>query len=224
MGSLADFLKQRERYATHRSDSQPGTTTPHGRPRSTVDALGYEKGRDVPESRDSQGVCRSSYMGLPEVSSGGPSHSHRFAAHCDESQANMEARSHAPGPSCHVPAHADHAPSAESRDSQRCEGVRVTLKVIARAEGIPQAVVDAIDPRDLTTCAGLPAPTLGAYLRVLHRSRQMAAGEVPTGWTHLAQCIGCGPVWLPPAMPAAVRACPWCRHRRHGRWVPVASA
>jgi hypothetical protein len=54
MGSLAEFLKQRERHATRRDDSHPGTTTPQGRPGTPVDAMGSENGRAAPESRDSQ--------------------------------------------------------------------------------------------------------------------------------------------------------------------------
>lgn len=157
MGSLADFLKQRERDAIGRDDSQAGTTTSQSRPGTPVGAMGCKNGRAAPESRD----------------------------------------------------------------SQACEGVRAMLTAIASNEGIPQTVVDAIDLRDLGACAGLPAPTLNAYLRALHRARQMTAGGVPAGWTHVARCAGCGPVWLPASMPAAVRACPWCQHRRNGRHPPT---
>lgn len=113
---------------------------------------------------------------------------------------------------------------AENRaDSQTHAEIRAALMAVAHAEGIPQHLVDAIDPRDLGACAGLPASTRNAYLRVLYRSRHMAAGHVPAGWTQVVQCVGCGPVWLPITMPAAVRACPWCRHRRAGCSVPMAT-
>lgn len=220
MGSLADFLKHRERDAMVREDSQPGTTTPQGRPGTPVDAMGYEKRHPAPESRDSQGVAHSPCMEPLEVVSGGPSHSHGFAKQHDDSQGGLAAHWGMYGSSCDAVGHANRRQSAESRDSQGCEGVRAMLTTIARNEGIPQAVVDTIDPRDLGACAGLLAATLGAYLRALHRSRQMAAGVVPAGWTHVARCTGCGPVWLPPSMPAAVRACPWCQHRRNGRHPP----
>lgn len=221
MGSLADFLKQRERDATRRDDSHPGTTPQQGRPGMRADAMGCENGRAAPESRDSQGVAHSPCMEPLEVPSSGPSHSHAFANQLDDSQVGVAERPGTHGASCDAVGHANRRQSTESRDSQACEGVRAILKTIARNEGIPQAVVDAIDLRDQGACVGLPAATLNAYLRALHRARQMAAGEVPAGWTHVARCAGCGPVWLPPSMPAAVRACPWCHHRSNGRCVPT---
>ncbi|MBL8262011.1 MAG: hypothetical protein JNM58_06260 [Xanthomonadaceae bacterium] len=221
MGSLADFLKQRERDATRRDDSQAGTTTPQGRPGMRADVMGCENGRAALESRDSQGVAHSPCMEPLEVVSGGPSHSHAFAKQHDDSQVGVAERPGTHGASCDAVGHANRRQSTESRDSQGCEGVRTMLTAIARDRGIPEAVVDAIDPRDLGACAGLPAATLGAYLRALHRSRQMTAGVVPAGWTHVARCTGCGPVWLPPTMPANVRACPWCLHRRNGRHPPT---
>jgi hypothetical protein len=221
MGSLADFLKQRELDAMVRDDSHTGTTTPHGRPGKVIDTMGCENGRAAPESRDSQGVAYSQCMEPLKVVSGGPSHSHAFAKQHDDSQVCVAEHPGTHGASCDAVGHANRRQSAESRDSQACEGVRTMLTAIARDRGIPQAVVDAIDPRDLGACAGLPATTLGAYLRALHRSRQMGAGVVPAGWTHVARCTGCGPVWLPPTMPATVRACPWCQHRRNGRHPPT---
>lgn len=221
MGSLADFLKQRELDAMVRDDSHPGTTTPQSRPGMRADAMGCENGRAAPESRDSQGVVHSPCMEPPKLVSGGPSQSHAFAKQHADSQAGLAARRGTYGASCDAVGHANRRQSTESRDSQACEGVRHTMTAIARDAGIPQAVVDAIDPRDLGACAGLPAATLGAYLRALHRSRQMSAGVVPAGWTHVARCTGCGPVWLPPTMPATVRACPWCQHRRNGRHPPT---
>ncbi|MBX3711855.1 MAG: hypothetical protein KF800_07840 [Lysobacter sp.] len=221
MGSLADFLKQRELDAMVRDDSHSETTTPQGRPGMRADAMGCENGRAAPESRDSQGVAHSQCMEPLEVVSGGPSHSHGFAQQHADSQVCVAERPGTHGASCDAVGHANRRQSTESRDSQACESVRAMLTAIARDGGIPQAVVDAIDPRDLGACAGLPAATLGAYLRALHRSRQMAAGVVPAGWTHVARCTGCGPVWLPPTMPATVRACPWCQHRRNGRHPPT---
>lgn len=221
MGSLADFLKQRERDATRCDDSQAGTTTPQGRPGMSADAMGCENGRAAPESRDSQGVAYSRCMVPPEVPSDTPCRSHGFAKQQDDSQAVATVRQGIAGLPCATVGHPDRAQSTESRDSQACESVRAMLTAIARNGGIPQSVVDVIDPRDLGACAGLPAATLGAYLRALHRSRQMAAGVVPAGWTHVARCAGCGPAWLPPTMPAAVRACPWCQHRRNGRHPPT---
>lgn len=221
MGSLADFLKQRERDAIGRDDSQAGTTTSQSRPGTPVDAMGGKNGCAAPESRDSQGVAHSSCMEPLEVPSSSPSHSHAFANQHDDSHVGVAERPGTHGASCNAVGHANRRQSAESRDSQGCESVRAMLTTLARNEGISQAVVDAIDPRDLGACAGIPAATLGAYLRALHRSRQMAAGDVPTGWTHVARCTGCGPVWLPPTMPATVRACPWCQHRRNGHHPPM---
>ena len=128
-----------------------------------------------------------------------------------------------PGLSCDGVGGMGGAARAGSRDSQASEALRAGLMRIAKTEGIPDAIVATIEPRDLGACAGLPKSTLGAYLRALQRSSEMAEGRVPIGWTQIADCAGCGPVWLPPAMPSTVVACPWCRHRRVGRRVPMPS-
>lgn len=128
-----------------------------------------------------------------------------------------------PGMSCDVAGGMGGPARPGSRDSQASEALRTALMRIARVEGIPDAIVAAIEPRDLGACVGLPTSTLGAYLRALHRSSGMAEGRVPIGWTQIAHCVGCGPVWFPPAMPSPVVACPWCRHRQAGRRVPMPS-
>lgn len=95
-----------------------------------------------------------------------------------------------------------------------------TLLDLAIDEDVPGATVVGLSMRDLRACAGLPRSALAAFLRALARSQRMAAGRVPAGWTRVAECDGCGVVLLWPGAPAAVRTCPWCRHRRAGRTLP----
>ncbi len=139
MGSLADFLKQRELDAMVRDDSHTGTTTPHGRPGTLIDTMGCENGRAAPESRDSQGVAHSPCMDLLDVVSGRPRHSHAFAKQRDDSQVCVAERPGTHGASCDAVGHANRRQSAESRDSQGCEGVRTMLTTIARNEGRPSS-------------------------------------------------------------------------------------
>ena len=222
MGALSDFLKQREPFATIRSDSQTGTTAARGRSGTPSDVRGCTEGGDSLESRDSQAVCGPGHGIEPDSPSNGRIDSHGFAMNRVDSQVGIEARRHVHGPSCDVLEREACAESRQSQDSQTHSGLRAVLMAIARAESIPRIVVDAIDHRDLRACTGLSDATLAAYLRALYRSRHMAEGRVPAGWTHVAHCMGCGPVWLPPTMPATVRACPWCHHRHAGRSVPAA--
>ena len=48
----------------------------------------------------------------------------------------------------------------------------------------------------------------------------MARGLVPNGWTDIAVCVHCGPVWAPPNTPARVAECSWCDLTRAGHWFP----
>lgn len=61
-----------------------------------------------------------------------------------------------------------------------------------------------------------------AAARIARSQREL--GEVPHGWTHRAECAGCGPVWLWPGAPAQVDGCPWCWNRARGLPVPHAPA
>jgi hypothetical protein len=95
-----------------------------------------------------------------------------------------------------------------------------TLLDLAIDEDLPGATVAMLTARDLYACGDLPRKVLSAFLRALARSQGMAAGRVPVGWTRVTDCRGCGPVLLWPDAPAAVIACPWCRHRRAGHALP----
>lgn len=95
-----------------------------------------------------------------------------------------------------------------------------TLLDLAIDEDLPGATVGMLTARDLYACGDLPRKVLSAFLRALARSQGMAAGRVPASWTRVADCMGCGQVLLWPGAPAAVIACPWCRHRRAGRALP----
>lgn len=104
--------------------------------------------------------------------------------------------------------------------SEAVEALRATLAQLATDEGIPGALVTQLAPADVAACAGLPEPTLRAYLRALERTAKLARGETPHGWTRAAECSGCGPVWLAAGSPARVIACPWCWHRKSGVTLP----
>lgn len=100
------------------------------------------------------------------------------------------------------------------------EAMRDQLLGLAQAEGIPQAVVLVLESADLVGCIGLSEDTLRGYVRGLWRDARMAKGETPAGWTVVAECGGCGPVWLPAGVPEPVLACPWCTHRQNGARLP----
>lgn len=46
------------------------------------------------------------------------------------------------------------------------------------------------------------------------------AGQVPSGWTQVAVCVQCGPVWLRAEAPTEVDSCPWCANREEGKPIP----
>lgn len=98
--------------------------------------------------------------------------------------------------------------------------LRRTLRILAEADGLPAALVDALPGPDVSACDGLPDGTLRTYLRALQRGAVMDAGTAPDGYTLAAHCDGCGPVWLWPESPARVIACPWCFRRKAGRAIP----
>jgi hypothetical protein len=115
---------------------------------------------------------------------------------------------------------ADHKPAAVALLSSDEGDTLRMLFDLAIDEGLPAATVAALSDRDLRACAGLPHGALRAYLRAVARSQRMSAGDVPEGWTRVAECAGCGPVLLWPDAPASMIACPWCQHRKAGRNIP----
>jgi hypothetical protein len=115
---------------------------------------------------------------------------------------------------------ADHKPEAVALlSSAEGDALRALLD-LAIDEGLPGGTVAALSAKDFRACADLPRDALRAFLRALARAQRMAAGDVPEGWTHAADCAGCGPVLLWPDAPASVIACPWCWHRKAGRTIP----
>jgi hypothetical protein len=91
---------------------------------------------------------------------------------------------------------------------------------LAIDEGLRGGTVAALSAKDLRACTDLPRDALCTFLRTLARTQRMAAGEVPYGWTHAADCAGCGPVLLWRDAPESVIVCPWCWHRKAGRAIP----
>lgn len=115
---------------------------------------------------------------------------------------------------------ADYKPEAVALlSSAEGDTLRVLFDLVIE-EKLSAATVAALSDRDLGTCAGLRRDALRAFLRVIARSQRMAAGQIPEGWTRLADCAGCGPVLLWPQAPPTVIACPWCWHRKAGRTIP----
>lgn len=87
-----------------------------------------------------------------------------------------------------------------------------------------------IDTRDVYAAladediAGLVAGRIGpAELRsfavALCERRGMERGIVPQGWTKIASCGSCGPVWL--WAPGEFAGCPWCHVRVKGLPIPL---
>lgn len=92
------------------------------------------------------------------------------------------------------------------------------LEALARSQGLDVAEVlrlhdgSALDDHDDKTVA--------AYALALHERAQRERGCVPTGWSKVCQCDGCGPIWLDVGCPDRVIACPWCWNRVAGLPVP----
>lgn len=115
---------------------------------------------------------------------------------------------------------ADHKPEAVALlSSAEGDALRALLD-LAIDKGLSGGTVAALSAKDLRACTDQPPDALRAFLRALACSQRMAAGDVPEGWTHAADCAGCGPVLLWPDAPASVIACPWCWHRKAGRTIP----
>lgn len=123
-------------------------------------------------------------------------------------------------PSAMVQRIADHKPEAVALLSSAEGDALHALLDLAIDEGLPGGTVAALSAKDLRACADLPRDALRTFLCALARAQRMAAGDVPEGWTHAADCAGCGPVLLWPHAPASIIACPWCWHRKAGRAIP----
>jgi hypothetical protein len=100
------------------------------------------------------------------------------------------------------------------------DAIRDKLLTLAASERIGPAIVHRLPVADLAECHGLPDDTLRAYLRALAQSERMDAGQVPPGYTVVARCPECGPVWLPEPLHPAALSCPWCFRRRAGTPIP----
>lgn len=114
--------------------------------------------------------------------------------------------------------------SADSQDSQDSQALAAEMRAhllnLATDELLPAATVHRLHADDVAACTGLPDDTLRAYLRALDRGTVMNAGIAPEGYTQVAHCNGCGPVWLWPGAPARLVACPWCFRRKAGKHLP----
>lgn len=106
---------------------------------------------------------------------------------------------------------------------------RTALLALADRLGIDRSAVVRIPSADLPLWAAVPAEVLPDYLRGLDDLATRAAGKVPVGDSAPILCKGCGPVFVHPAIAAALpvvagwpRAlgCPWCAIRKAGGYVP----
>ena len=59
-----------------------------------------------------------------------------------------------------------------------------------------------------------------AFAQSAQVRRMREKGVRPLGYTHVAECTHCGPVWLWKGAPSRVAGCPWCFVRVAGRPVP----
>lgn len=110
---------------------------------------------------------------------------------------------------------------AESQESQRAhveKTMRDRLLALAADEYLDAELVHGLGTDDVIACERLPDETLRAYLWGLERNAGMDAGIVPAEWRAVAHCEGCGPVHL--WEPLRVIACPWCRVRKAGKYMP----
>lgn len=57
-----------------------------------------------------------------------------------------------------------------------------------------------------------------AYCEMVARERE--AGRVPTSYTSVTTCAGCGLVYIFNGAPSHVDACPWCHNRVRGLPIP----
>ena len=114
--------------------------------------------------------------------------------------------------------------AAESQESQESQGVapemRAHLLNLAADDLLPDGIIHRLHAGDVAACTDLPDDTLRAYLRALDRGTVMDAGIAPDGYTQLAHCDGCGPVWLWQGALVRVIACPWCFRRKAGKTLP----
>lgn len=102
------------------------------------------------------------------------------------------------------------------------EAQRLRLIRVAQSAGLPTREVLRLAECDMDALASCTDAECLAYTRALLSRADRRAGRVPQRWTRAAYCVGCGPVWLWPAAPAAVIACPWCWNRIEGLPVPAA--
>lgn len=117
----------------------------------------------------------------------------------------------------------------ETPKTMQPEPVRLRLVRLANAKGRDPALVDRIAVADLQDYTGMDDAQLIALLSMLSGDADREAGRVPTGDTAAILCRACGPVWVHPAIAAALpvvggwpRAlgCPWCFIRARGTAIP----
>lgn len=125
------------------------------------------------------------------------------------------------------------APSPIFADSQVSQGLEsagavnqaTRLLAAIRAEYLPDGLSGASDaaPDQL---AALPDAALKAYVSALADDAERRAGRVPQGDTAMLLCRSCGPVYVHPAIAAAMPSvagipralgCPWCFIPKDGR-------
>jgi len=94
-----------------------------------------------------------------------------------------------------------------------------TLRLLAGAEGVDPALIEALQPADLEGCHGLPDEVLRCYVRAVRDTDLREHGKRPADETAMAMCAHCGPVWIHPDVADVLptvrgwpvcAGCAWC--------------
>ena len=113
--------------------------------------------------------------------------------------------------------HSEHCAYSAQEESQLLE----LLATITLSLSItPLEVKNALDPEEIEEWArgDIKDVELEAFARALIIGRERAAGIRPASYTHRAECLQCGPVWLWAVV--EVLGCPWCKNRFNGLPIP----
>lgn len=121
------------------------------------------------------------------------------------------------------PALKRHRLSGDNTPKHNAKTARMDRLLIDACHGLeitPQEIYKALSDEDLTALASrrISLDELRTFAMVLCERRGMERGVVPQGWTEIASCAGCGPVWLWAVGEFA--GCPWCHVRAKALPVP----
>ena len=85
--------------------------------------------------------------------------------------------------------------------------------------GVPLAELKSLAGEDWRWLNEDPA-RLEAFAQMVMTRRMRERGAVPSEYTAITECAGCGPVPVWAGCPPAVLGCPWCFNRLRGLPVP----